>query len=252
LAYGRVYSDVLERCCRGLQRVTDLLSAGDGAQARIRAVLLGLPEIDAEGMNRLALAAALRKFNPRLAEEARLPMGGPGAGEWSDGSESDEAGDNLVPTAMHVDSTEAMKQRFVEAHLAAAQKAADELGVPVENILVISALESGWGTSSAAAHNNYFGLQYPAPFATGSVQAQRNKKVRLATFASYADSASAFVSETKSIVQGRSDPETFAAALQNSGKFGIDTTTGAKVTGYVDDVAATIKKLRPIIVRSKA
>jgi hypothetical protein len=48
------------------------------------------------------------------------------------------------------------------------------------------------------------------------------------------------------------DAEAFATALQNSGKFGIDTTTGAKVPSYVGGVAATIRGLRAIVVRRKS
>jgi flagellum-specific peptidoglycan hydrolase FlgJ len=52
--------------------------------------------------------------------------------------------------------------------VADAEKGAKELGVPAKNILGLSALESGWGEHPFAAQgNNYFGIHYPAPFATG-------------------------------------------------------------------------------------
>ena len=54
-----------------------------------------------------------------------------------------------------------------------------------------------------------------------------------------------------SIVRGKVSPEAFAAALQNSGKFGIDTETGAKAPTYVHDVAATIRGLRAVVSRRK-
>lgn len=44
------------------------------------------------------------------------------------------------------------------------------------------------------------------------------------------------------------DPEAFAAALQNSGKFGVHD-NGAKVPTYVPQVAATIRGLRAIVAR---
>ena len=47
--------------------------------------------------------------------------------------------------AAPLNPVQAMKERFVDAHLADAQKAADQLGIPVENILGVSALESNWG-----------------------------------------------------------------------------------------------------------
>jgi hypothetical protein len=53
------------------------------------------------------------------------------------------------------------------------------------------------------------------------------------------------------LIQGKSDPEAFAAALQNSGKFGINPDTGAKVPTYVPKVAATIRGLRAIVARGK-
>jgi hypothetical protein len=69
----------------------------------------------------------------------------------------------------------------------------------------------------------------------------------VATFASFADSLRAFVGESGSVIQGVSDPVSFASALQNSRKYGIDTKTGLPVPGYVSRVAATIRSLRPFI-----
>jgi hypothetical protein len=56
LAYGSA-PDEIERYRRGLAEVTQLLAAGEGAQARIQAVLLAVPEIAPEGMAKLAQAA---------------------------------------------------------------------------------------------------------------------------------------------------------------------------------------------------
>ncbi len=137
------------------------------------------------------------------------------------------------------------------------RKAADELGVPVENILGLSALESGWGNGDfTAAHddrpagNNYFSLHYPAPFATGYVKAKGSNS-KVATFASYADSLRSFIAESGSTVRGISDPEAFARALQDSGKYGIDIDTGGKVRTYVSSTAATIRGLRPFVARRR-
>jgi hypothetical protein len=74
---------------------------------------------------------------------------------------------------------------------------------------------------------------------------------KVAIFASYADSLKSFVNISGSLVRGKSDPEAFAAALQNSGKFGINTDTGAKMPAYVGGVAGTIRGLRPIVARRK-
>lgn len=158
---------------------------------------------------------------------------------------------NIRPAAAPLNPVQAMKERFVDTHLADAQKAADQLGIPVENILALSALESKWGTYRFASEgNNYFGIHYPAPYATGYMQAKKGP-VKVATFASYADSLKSFVAISGSLIQDKGDPEAFAAALQNSGKFGIDPTTGAKIPNYVGGVAGTIRGLRPIVARRK-
>ena len=112
-------------------------------------------------------------------------------------------------------------------------------------------MESDWGRSRIAVQgNNYFGIHYPAPYANGYLQAQRGP-VKVATFASYADSLKSFIALSGSLIKGKSDPEAFATALQNGGKFGINPTTGTKMPTYVPDVAATIRGLRSIIARRK-
>lgn len=197
-------------------------------------------------MRRLAIAESLAKagFDP---EEPRVPAGNPDGGEWTS-----EGGDTAVePAAARGNDVQAIKERFVDAHLADAQEGADQLAVPVENILGLSALESGWGRDRFAVEgNNFFGIHYPAPFATGYIVA-RKTPVKVATFASYADSLRSFVVTAGSIIRGKADPEEFAAALQNSGKFGIDTETGAKMPTYVHDTAATIRGLRAIVSRRR-
>ena len=79
----------------------------------------------------------------------------------------------------------------------------------------------------------------------------KDLRTKAATFASYADSLRSFVAISGSLVEGKAEPEEFAAALQNSGKFGIDTQTGAKVPSYVGGVAATIRGLRSILARRR-
>ncbi|MGH7032931.1 MAG: glucosaminidase domain-containing protein [Stellaceae bacterium] len=164
----------------------------------------------------------------------------------------DAAESNVEPAAAS-DDTQAKKERFVDAHLADAQKAADQLDVPVENILGLSALESGWGNERnrfVAAGRNYFGIHDPAPFAN-CYMLTADGRTRVATFASYADSLQSFVALSGSIIRGKDDPTAFAAALQDSGKFGIYPETGAKVPTYVRDVARTIRGLRPIVARRR-
>ena len=85
-------------------------------------------------------------YNP---DQPRIPAGKAGGGEWTDGNQdSNEAtsSPNLVEdVAAQRWATPADKQRFVDAHLAAAQKAAKILGVPVENVLGLAALEANGG-----------------------------------------------------------------------------------------------------------
>jgi hypothetical protein len=193
----------------------------------------------------------LGKANPHWADELRVSAGNPDGGEWTgDGGQGGQsAGENVELAAAPGDDTAARKERFVDAHLEQTRAVAKELGVPVENILGVAALESKWGESRFAADgNNYFGMHYPAPFATGFVYSTENK-TKVATFASYADSLRSFALTSGSIMRSKSNPEAFATALQDSGKFGIDTKTGAKVPGYVDGVAATIRGLRPFVAR---
>ncbi|MGA8549411.1 MAG: glucosaminidase domain-containing protein [Stellaceae bacterium] len=145
---------------------------------------------------------------------------GPGGGGWTNDGGASGGDVNIRPAAAPMNPVQARKERFGDAHLADAQKAADKLGIPVENILGLSALESNWGISRFASQgNNFFGIHYPAPYATGYLQAKRGSN-KVATFASYADSLKSFIALSGSLIEDKSDPEAFAAALQNSGKFG--------------------------------
>lgn len=164
LAYDAAPNDI-ERWQRGLAKVTELLTAGETAQAGIRAVLLAFPEIGGSGMIKLSQAAELQKYNPNYEQELRNPAGAPGAGEWTGtGAEGRDEEPYFQPAAAHMTDVQAKKERFVDAHLDEAEKGAAELDIPVENILGLSALESGWGASPFAAKgNNYFGIHWPTP-----------------------------------------------------------------------------------------
>jgi len=230
------------------RRIAEIIENGELAKAEKLGVPPAILAIEDRALRRLAIAEALAKagFN---AEEPRVPAGNTGGGDWTSGEAS--AGTGVVPARAKVDPTEKKKGDFVDAHLADAQKAADELHVPVENILGLSALESGWGEHRFAAEgNNYFGIHYPAPFATGYVLTD-DGKTKVATFASYADSLRSFVKISGSIVRGKSDPTEFARALQDSRKFGINSDTGEKEPTYVHSTAKTIEGLRPFIARHR-
>jgi len=100
LAYGPVADPVVERWCRGLAKVTELLARGEDAHARIYAVLLGFPKIAPEGMAKLAQAAGLAKYGTAWETEARVPAHNPGGGEWTSGGEIEvaAAGDQKCQT----------------------------------------------------------------------------------------------------------------------------------------------------------
>ncbi len=226
-----------------LASVARALNKGDLGLASIALVHAELPAVpDSEAARRVAeYDGRLAKYNPDWPEEPRDDFG-----RWTDeGNGPTSAG--LLLAGSSPEDIQAKKQKFVDAHLADAQGGADQLGIPVENILGLAALESGWGGSSFALNgNNFFGLYYPAPYATDKQAAQSGWPV-LATFASFADGLQSFVDKYGHLVQGVSDPVAFATALQQSGAFGIDPNTGMPVSTYVPDLGSVIRGLRPYV-----
>jgi len=255
LALG--YGVAVELEWRGayLRHVAAALNEGNIALAGISLLRMQLGALpSAEHARRMAAVDGLLvKDNPDWADEPRVPAGNPDGGQWTD-EDVGETRENdlpLEPAAAESDETQVRKERFVDAHLGDAKNIADLLGVPVENILGLSALESDWGRSRFAREgNNFFGIHYPARYATGWVPA-RGSTARVATFASYADSLRSFFATSGSVVRGVIDPAKFAAGLQDSGKFGIDPDSGQKRPTYVGDVAATIRGLRAIVARRR-
>jgi hypothetical protein len=224
--------------------VAKALNEGNLALASISLLRMQLPPLPSE-KHVLAMAGVdgvLAKENPDWENEPRVPAGNTEGGEWTSNG-GDAADASIQPAAAQGDDTQARKERFVDAHLADAQKIADQLGVPVENVLAVSAVESGWGTGRFATEgNNYFGIHYPAPLATGYLVA-RDNGVRVATLASYADGARSFAAISGSLVRGIADPEQFAVALHEGGRFGVGD------RNYASDLARTIRGLRPLISR---
>jgi len=198
-----------------------------------------------------------RKFNPN-----HYPAGDNRGGQFApkDGGDGGNRTQNTAPqsgielaAAQGKDPTVEKKEKFVDRFYQDAQKAANELGVPVENVLGICALESGWGGADPKARfaregNNFFSQYHPAPYETGWMW-NDDKTIKMAKFASISDSVRSFVDQYGHLVKGISDPEKFAAALQNAGKYGIDPDDGSKVEGFVSDVGSTIRHLRPVIER---
>jgi hypothetical protein len=210
-----------DRPVRAIKAATHAMLAGrrDAAEDAPSAGQFGA--LDDAGTDRLAKA-----FTPDEPRDDR--------GRWTDGGGCKDiatgeptrlpVADN-APTALPVNAvtpaTDAEKEKFTDDHLADAQKLADKLHVPVENILGLSAFESGWGRKDFAAEgNNYLGIHYPAPYATGYVTAAESK-AKVATFASYGDCLESFFAKYGKLVDGVSDPQRFADILQNSKAFGI-------------------------------
>jgi hypothetical protein len=129
--------DEIERYSPGIDRIARSLTAGKGARARIHALLLAVPEIVPEGMAKLARAAALRKTNPDWSDQPRNPAGSPEGGQWASDGDDDQYRERVdfQPAAAPTNDVQERKRRFVDTHLVDAQKGADELRLPVENIL---------------------------------------------------------------------------------------------------------------------
>ena len=86
-AYGLQRTEVVNRCHRGLRRVTTHLEAGDLPLAAMEALMLRLPIIDADGMAKLA-TSELSKGGDASQNEPRVPAGQPGGGQWTAGGGS--------------------------------------------------------------------------------------------------------------------------------------------------------------------
>ncbi|MBV8939647.1 MAG: glucosaminidase domain-containing protein [Alphaproteobacteria bacterium] len=187
------------------------------------------------------------KFNPYHDDLGRFTFG-PGGGGNADGVTD---ADRKNPRFQGMTDTQIKKQKFVDAHLAVAEKGAQQLNVPVQNLLGLSALESGWGVGDrfASEGNNFFGLHYPAPF-SGSPMYAALSGAPVATFANYEASMNSFIVSDGNIIRGISDPTAFAEALQNSGKFGINR-NGTAVSTYVPNMVSTIHGLSSYIARTR-
>ncbi len=110
-----------------------------------------------------------------------------------------------------------------------------------ENLLGLSALESGWGSGPFVVdgRNNYFSLHSPAPFESEHVTASKAQNVKVATFKSYEDCLRSFAKSYGPTVQGITDGKKFAEALQKAKKFGINPDSSA-VSTFVPNVTSTI------------
>jgi hypothetical protein len=246
---------------RQLRCIAEALNKGDRALAGVSLVHLELPPLPSDDHAR-AMAEAdglLVKFSPHWDREIRNPKGETIGGRWTDGgggapnaaapsARADQSGGGIEQrVALQEDPTQAKKRRFVEAHIVDAQKAANKLHVPVEYILGISALESGWGEERLPkATNNYFGIHYPSPRAIGFELSKKPPHAKISKFLSYGDGANEFADRFAHIISGIRDPQQFASILQRRAKFGINA-DGTFVSDYPSRVAATIRSLEKIV-----
>ena len=81
-AYGPQQRAVVDRCHRGFRRAAAQLEGGDLALAGIEALMLRLPEIEAEGMAKLS-SLDFQKGGDAWQNEPRVPAGQPGGGQWT-------------------------------------------------------------------------------------------------------------------------------------------------------------------------
>jgi len=245
LAYGSRLDRPVGRYCSGFQRIAEPIESGDRGRADLHAVLLGLPPIPADGMAKLAGAGDLNKAGDAWQGESRVSAGEDGAGEWTEGG--GEAA-HLFPAASQtaaIVATPAQRAAFVYVHLAAATRAAKALGVPVENVLGLAALESGWGMSRFAKEGrNLFNMYYPAPQSKAMLPAKDNKNSHVACYDNAEQSFQSFATKYKMLVQGVNDPEIFATVLQNKARFGVSTKTGKNDPRFVPSVVKTIRSMR--------
>jgi uncharacterized FlgJ-related protein len=121
-----------------------------------------------------------------------------------------------------------------------ANNIAQQLHVTTPEILALSALESSWGQSRfATSGNNYFGMHAPVPGQTGTMSALDDPSVKMATFANFSDSATAFANAYGKYVTGITNPTAFFSALQQHAKFGYNK-DGTPVKSYAADGAGTV------------
>ncbi len=133
------------------------------------------------------------------------------------------------------------KERFIRDHYDEAKKIADKLGVPVETILGIAAIETSWGRARFATEgNNFFGQHYSpnVPDVIGWMQSAADGK--MAVFSNPDGSFDAFMKPFGPTVAGVQDPREAARKLQDRGAFGVNN-DGSKVPTYPSDVANTAR-----------
>jgi hypothetical protein len=255
VAYG---NNPAETTLLRIANAIETWNQGLHGRAVMKLIHIGLPEPERDDAwnDRLAKTErqiddeSIRNANVHWQLQPRQPKGSPDStgGEWA----TDPNAAGVIPVAAHtpvIDPTVAKKQAFVKAHLRDSEVVAKKLNIPVEYILGLAAIESGWGGSRFAYKgNNFFGLHHPALYNNGKMQAEDDPSVFMSTFPDYRTGLQSFSDKFGNLVYGAPNAEAFARSLQNSLKFGVKpdkiTHQTVKMPGYVSDMANTIDKLR--------
>lgn len=133
---------------------------------------------------------------------------------------------------------------FVNKHRAEAEKIANALNVPVENILGLAALESWYGKGPIASdYNNYFSMHAPAPMQIGSEHPHHNPNIKVAKFISFYQSGQSFTARFGNAVRGKSDPVVFAQTLVSIGYNSGNPATGG-TAGYAKKLVDIIRVVK--------
>jgi hypothetical protein len=133
---------------------------------------------------------------------------------------------------------------FVKRIKAESQLVADQIDVPLENIVGLAAEETQYGEGRfAKRYNNYFSMRSPAPFETGFVPALEDPKVKVATYSSLHKCGESFVERWGDTVRGIKDPIEFAKALKKAHFNTGDSKTGGRdnFVNYLVGIIAAVK-----------
>lgn len=133
---------------------------------------------------------------------------------------------------------------FVNTYRKDCQQIADQLNVPVENILGLAAQESQYGTGRIARElNNYFSMHAPAPLQIGAEAPLGNAKIKVAKFSSFLQCAQSFAARYGSAVKGKKDPLAFSLALVSIG-FNTGNASNGGRAGFAHYLADIIKVVK--------
>ncbi|MDE1145622.1 MAG: glucosaminidase domain-containing protein [Azospirillaceae bacterium] len=272
IAYRRPFEGVeASRVLVKVHAAGRALAAGEPVRAAIHLAHAGLgPLPDANAALCLFLAETL--LDEGMAPDALMKLAtskdetifvksnpnhrpaGPGGGQFysptDGGGQADQSEKKRDSNMSAEDPVTQKKRQFVQRNIAIAREVAGKLNVPVENILGVAAIESGWGGKNEDARftregNNYFVQHAHSKYENGTMFNHAGN-VEMSTFATPEDSFRSFAESEKNLIGGVRDPEKFAQRLQNSKRFGIYE-NGEPVPNYVGDVAGTAKKLRAFI-----